>query len=222
VFLSRSWPFLLGDYKYTNIRGKSNPRQWIPNHVFLKHLTTKMPEQFLSLFSSWLSYVRFPNVSSVSSFGTSQYVSLLNISPIQLNRTYLSVLLLWTDTMTKPNLIKHTFFWYFIYLHFKCYPLSWFPLQNPPSHPPPSVSMRVIPHPSTHSYLPTGAFTGPMASSPIDTQQGHLLLYMQLEPWVTPCVLFGWWFSPWELWGGGLVAFYSSSSRDFNTLFWPP
>jgi hypothetical protein len=23
---------------------------------------------------------------------------------------------------------------------------------------------------------------------------------MQLEPWVPPCVFFGWWFSPWELW----------------------
>jgi hypothetical protein len=26
---------------------------------------------------------------------------------------------------------------------------------------------------------------------------------MQLEPWVPLCVLFGWWFSPWEFWGGG-------------------
>jgi hypothetical protein len=26
---------------------------------------------------------------------------------------------------------------------------------------------------------------------------------MQLELWVPPCVLFGWWFSPWELWGEG-------------------
>ena len=24
---------------------------------------------------------------------------------------------------------------------------------------------------------------------------------MWLKPWVPPCVLFGWWFSPWELWG---------------------
>jgi hypothetical protein len=23
---------------------------------------------------------------------------------------------------------------------------------------------------------------------------------MRLEPWVLPCVHFGWWFSPWELW----------------------
>ena len=28
---------------------------------------------------------------------------------------------------------------------------------------------------------------------------------MQLEPWVPPCVFFGWWFSPWELSGVWLV-----------------
>jgi hypothetical protein len=33
------------------------------------------------------------------------------------------------------------------------------------------------------------------------TLQGHPLLHMQLEPWVPPSVLFGWWFSPWELLG---------------------
>jgi hypothetical protein len=26
-----------------------------------------------------------------------------------------------------------------------------------------------------------------------------------VEPWVPPCVLFGWWFSSWELWGIWLV-----------------
>ena len=45
------------------------------------------------------------------------------------------------------------------------------------------------------------AFTGPRAFPPIDDEQGSLLLHMWLEPWVPPCVLFGWWFSPWELWG---------------------
>ena len=44
------------------------------------------------------------------------------------------------------------------------------------------------------------AFTGPRAS-PTDVLQGHRLLYMHLEP----CVLFGWCFSPWELWGYWLV-----------------
>jgi hypothetical protein len=28
---------------------------------------------------------------------------------------------------------------------------------------------------------------------------------MQLDPWVPPCVLFGWWFSAWELWGVWLI-----------------
>jgi hypothetical protein len=49
------------------------------------------------------------------------------------------------------------------------------------------------------------AFTEPRASSSIDCQQGHPLLHMQLEPMVPICVLFGWWFSPWELWGVRLV-----------------
>jgi hypothetical protein len=47
------------------------------------------------------------------------------------------------------------------------------------------------------------AFPGPRTSPPIDTQLGHPLLHMQLEPWVPPCVLFGWWFRPWELGGRG-------------------
>jgi hypothetical protein len=41
------------------------------------------------------------------------------------------------------------------------------------------------------------AFT--RASPFIDVPQGHPLIHMQLEPWVCPCVLFGWWFSPWDL-----------------------
>jgi hypothetical protein len=45
------------------------------------------------------------------------------------------------------------------------------------------------------------AFTKPRASPPTDAQQGHLWL----ESWVAPCVLFGWWFSPWELWRVWLI-----------------
>ena len=41
--------------------------------------------------------------------------------------------------------------------------------------------------------------------SPVDDQLGHPLLHMQLETLVPPCVPFGWWFSPWELWGYWLV-----------------
>jgi len=44
------------------------------------------------------------------------------------------------------------------------------------------------------------AFTGPRVSPLIDVPQVHPLLHMQLEPWVPPCVLFGWWFSSWGYW----------------------
>jgi hypothetical protein len=44
-----------------------------------------------------------------------------------------------------------------------------------------------------------------MVSPPIDDLLSHPFLYMQLEPWVPPCVLFNWWLSPWELWGYWLV-----------------
>jgi hypothetical protein len=73
---------------------------------------------------------------------------------------------------------------------------------------PPPASMSVFPHPSTPAFLPSNypplgywVFTGPKASPPIDAWPGHPLLHMWLEPWVPPCLLFGWWFSPWELWG---------------------
>ena len=49
------------------------------------------------------------------------------------------------------------------------------------------------------------AFIRPRASLLIDVPQSHPLLYMWLEPWVPPCVLFVWWFIPRELWGYWLV-----------------
>jgi hypothetical protein len=45
-----------------------------------------------------------------------------------------------------------------------------------------------------------GPFTRPRASPLTDVPQGYTLLPMQLEPWVPPCVFFGEWFNPWELW----------------------
>jgi hypothetical protein len=79
--------------------------------------------------------------------------------------------------------------------------------RNPPipSSPTPA-SMRGFLHPPTHPLPPPllplhwgiyQAFIGPRTSLPIDAWQGHPLLHMQLEP----CVLLGWWFSPWEFWG---------------------
>ena len=83
-------------------------------------------------------------------------------------------------------------------------PFPSFPSGNPLSHP--------LSYPPTHTsppwHSPTlghQAFTEPRLSPPIDIKQGHPLLHMCLEPWVPPCVLFGWCFSPWELWGVWLV-----------------
>jgi hypothetical protein len=92
------------------------------------------------------------------------------------------------------------------FLHFKYYSLSRFPLPSESPYPiPPPASMRVFPQ-KNHLHTPTTppwsspkprhqAFTGPRASPPINVRQGHPLLHMQLESWILPCVLSGWWFS---------------------------
>jgi hypothetical protein len=41
---------------------------------------------------------------------------------------------------------------------------------------------------------------------------------MQLEPWVSPCVFFGWWFSPWELWPDKYRSGRSQPSSGLSTL----
>jgi hypothetical protein len=106
------------------------------------------------------------------------------------------------------SLIHLFFSGYFLYLHFKYYTLS----QHPPFQKPPIQSFLPLllwgcscTHPPTLSSLPSislhwgvyQAFIGPRTSPPIDAWQGHPLLHMQLEP----CVLLGWWLSPWELCG---------------------
>ena len=107
---------------------------------------------------------------------------------------------------------------YFLYLHFKCYPLSWSPPKKKTNSFPPLASMWVFPHSPTpissplHSLtLGHPAVTGSRAVSPIDAQQTHPLLHMQLEPWVPPCGLLGWWFSPWELCRVWLVDIFALS-----------
>jgi hypothetical protein len=47
------------------------------------------------------------------------------------------------------------------------------------------------------------AFSRLRSFLPIDAQQGHPLLDMQLEPWLAPCVLYGWCFRHWQHWGAG-------------------
>ena len=119
-----------------------------------------------------------------------------------------------------------------MYLHFKCYPLCWFPLQNPfillhlllllwrcslqfSSYLP---TPTLLPWPS--HILENQAFTGPRPCPPIDASQCHPLLHMQLEPWVPPCILFGWWFNPLKLWGYWLIHIVVSygSTNPFNSL----
>ena len=72
--------------------------------------------------------------------------------------------------------------------------------------------MRVFLHSPTHSHLPAldshtlGYITSLQRTKGLsfyDARQCYPLLIMQLEPWVPSCVLFDWWFSPWELWGVG-------------------
>ena len=90
------------------------------------------------------------------------------------------------------------FIGYFTYWPFKCYPLFQFPLQKFPIS---SLCFYESARPPIHSCL-TGASSLHRTKS-LSSHQGHPLLHMQLEPWVPPCVLFGWWFSPWKLWGSG-------------------
>ena len=102
---------------------------------------------------------------------------------------------------------------HFIHLHFKWYPSFRLPLHKLP-HPKtlPFASMRVLLCPLTHSHLTTLASpmlehhssTGPRVSPPIHVRKGHQL-HLYLEPWLPPCIFFGWWFSQWELWAVQLV-----------------
>jgi hypothetical protein len=90
---------------------------------------------------------------------------------------------------------------YFLYLPFKCYPLSLIPLQKPTILSP----IPLLTNSPTPASLSWDSPTLERGLSSIDVQQGHPLLHMWLQPLVPPCVLFGCWFSPWELWGYWLV-----------------
>ena len=84
------------------------------------------------------------------------------------------------------------FIWYILYLHFKWASLSWIPSPGK-SHKPSSLPLFLHPPlPASLSwYSPTllhWASPGPGASLPFDVQQGHPLLPICLEPWVTACV----------------------------------
>ena len=77
-----------------------------------------------------------------------------------------------------------------------------------------SLLKTIPPTPTSLSWhsstLGCQTFTGSRSSSLIDVQQCHPLLRMRLESWVSQCtksttILFGWWFSLWDLWGYWLI-----------------
>ena len=127
--------------------------------------------------------------------------------------------------------VDKIFIGYFIYLHFKCSPLSHtnLPSEKPLSHllPQSYISINVLPYPPTTDYPPWNsptlehlAFTGSRASPPTDAQQSHLLTHVQLKQWVHTCGYFGWWFSLWELLGSGwmILLLFLWSCKPFQHL----
>jgi hypothetical protein len=116
---------------------------------------------------------------------------------------------------------------FFLYIS-NVIPFPGFPSANTISHPPtpyfyegvPSTHPPTLASPSWHSpILGHWAFTGPRASHPFDVPPDHPLIHMQLEPWVIPCVLFGWWFRLWELWGSGwLILFLLCCCKPLQLL----
>jgi hypothetical protein len=105
------------------------------------------------------------------------------------------------------------FIGYFIYLHLKCYPPSQFFLHNSHISSSPCLYEGAPPPTPTHSCLSTPVFPSPGSSS-LHRTNGLLSQWCQMRPssatypagaMGTPCVLFGWWFSSWELWRVWLV-----------------
>jgi hypothetical protein len=98
-------------------------------------------------------------------------------------------------------------------------------LVSPPKIPYPPSHLPLLPNPDTPDSWPWSfpilwhrTFTGPRASPPTDDWLGHLLLHMQLEPWIPPCVFFGWWFSP-RKFLGILISSHRSSYYQAANLF---
>jgi hypothetical protein len=90
---------------------------------------------------------------------------------------------------------------FFIYIS-NVLPFPGLPFKTPLSHAiSPCLFYKGVPPPAPifppwhSSTLGHRTPSGLRASSPTDVQQGHPLPHMWPAPWVTPCVLFGWWSS---------------------------
>jgi hypothetical protein len=105
--------------------------------------------------------------------------------------------------------LKNVFFnikfenYFYLYFILFCYFPSQFSPHKPPSPPTHPACMRVLPYPPTHSCLTTPSSLLPWGIQPSHDQGFHLPLMLNIH--VEPYVLFGWWFSSWELWGVWLV-----------------
>ena len=116
------------------------------------------------------------------------------------------------------------FIGHFIYLHVKYYAPSPFPvwkLDIPPLAP----AFMMTPLPPIH-LLPPHA---PRILLCWDTEPSQyqgtplllmphkaILLYIKLEPFVLPCVLFIWWFDPWELCGSWYCCSSYTVAKPFS------
>jgi hypothetical protein len=96
-------------------------------------------------------------------------------------------------------------------LHFKYCPTFRSPLHNPQPKPFPFPSKRVLPYPTTKSHLPL-AF--PFYEAPTSHSTKYLLshwCHMRQHPATKLAGAMNqpmynlWWFSPWDLWGVGLI-----------------
>ena len=100
-----------------------------------------------------------------------------------------------------------------LFIYISCNPLSWFSLLEAPI---PS-SLPVLLYRCFHTHLllpPHPDISLHWGMEPLQDQRPLLslmpdkaihLLRRQMEPWILPCVLFGWWFSPCKLWRVWLV-----------------
>ena len=109
--------------------------------------------------------------------------------------------------------MRTLFLFYFIFIRYFLYISNGIPFPGFPSDKPlsythsPCSPTHSLPLPclgiSLHAGIKTSQDQGSLF--PLLSNKAGDLLHMQLEPWVPPCVLFGWWFSPWVLWAYWLV-----------------
>jgi hypothetical protein len=104
-----------------------------------------------------------------------------------------------------------------VYLHPKCCPLL-VPLWRLFPHHPSYLLLRRQPGLLDTPILWHQVSTGLDASLPIEVRHGNPLLHMCRGFWSSPCMLFGWWLSLWEL-PGVHVSWHYCSSYGVATPF---